>query len=209
MIIPKWSNIMAYINDDCTQCGTCEDACPLDAIITDSDDKYSIDADICTDCGECVDVCPVSAINGPSGSGSGNNDTVSEENIMDSALQFEGTPYPSDMYNPQPGEIDCSHLVHKVSQNAGLNYTYQTTATFAQDNHFIEISANEAQLGDVMLIRGSSSGHMGIYDPNPPYDGYYIYSATSSKGVRYGMPSWFENNTNGEWRYFRYNQGGN
>ncbi len=53
---------MAYvISDECTMCGTCKDACPVEAI-SDGDPKYKIDADICTDCGTCADECPVSAI---------------------------------------------------------------------------------------------------------------------------------------------------
>jgi NAD-dependent dihydropyrimidine dehydrogenase PreA subunit len=200
---------MGYITGACIQCDACRNECPTQAINISYDEMYRIDDNICVDCGECVEACPVDAIVGIGSNKYAGYGTVSGGDIMGSALQFEGTPYPSDMYNPQPGEIDCSHLVHQVYQNVGLDYTYQATATFAQDSNFFEISANDAQLGDVMLIRGSSNGHMGIYDPDPPKGGYYIYSATSSKGVRYGRPSWFEGNTNAEWRYFRYNQGGN
>lgn len=49
------------INDDCTNCGSCEDACPVSAI-SEQGAKRSIDADTCIDCGACVDCCPVSAI---------------------------------------------------------------------------------------------------------------------------------------------------
>jgi NAD-dependent dihydropyrimidine dehydrogenase PreA subunit len=53
---------MAYIiTDECTVCGSCLDACSVDAII-EGDEKYSIDESKCTDCGECCDVCPVEAI---------------------------------------------------------------------------------------------------------------------------------------------------
>lgn len=53
---------MAYqISDDCTLCGVCESACPVEAISA-GDDKYVIDADICTDCGACEATCPVGAI---------------------------------------------------------------------------------------------------------------------------------------------------
>ena len=49
------------ISDECTMCGTCVDACPVEAI-KEGDPKYVIDPDTCTDCGTCVDECPVSAI---------------------------------------------------------------------------------------------------------------------------------------------------
>jgi ferredoxin len=55
-------SIMAYvISDDCTMCGACESACPVEAISA-GDGKYSIDAGSCTDCGACEATCPMSAI---------------------------------------------------------------------------------------------------------------------------------------------------
>jgi len=56
---------MAYtINDECTNCGACDDSCPVDAI-SEKGDKRVIDPDLCTDCGACVDACPVDAIEAP------------------------------------------------------------------------------------------------------------------------------------------------
>jgi ferredoxin len=55
-------NIMAYvISSDCTMCGACESACPVEAISA-GDGKYVIDAGSCTDCGACEATCPMSAI---------------------------------------------------------------------------------------------------------------------------------------------------
>ncbi|MBR4079197.1 MAG: 4Fe-4S binding protein [Christensenellaceae bacterium] len=52
---------MAYvISDDCIACGSCSDACPLDAII--EGDVYKIDEKICADCGACAEECPMDAI---------------------------------------------------------------------------------------------------------------------------------------------------
>ncbi len=53
---------MAYvITDDCVMCGTCADACPVEAI-AEGDGKYVIDADVCAECGTCVAECPSEAI---------------------------------------------------------------------------------------------------------------------------------------------------
>jgi NAD-dependent dihydropyrimidine dehydrogenase PreA subunit len=49
------------ISDDCTNCGSCVDACPVEAIKAGAD-KHEIDPDKCVDCGACVDECPVEAI---------------------------------------------------------------------------------------------------------------------------------------------------
>lgn len=58
----KWRCDMAYtITDSCTNCGVCEDECPVGAI-SEGDDCRVIDADTCTDCGACAEVCPVDAI---------------------------------------------------------------------------------------------------------------------------------------------------
>lgn len=60
--IYKGGRIVAHsINDDCTNCGACEDACPVSAI-SEQSGKRAIDADTCIDCGACVDNCPVNAI---------------------------------------------------------------------------------------------------------------------------------------------------
>ncbi|HPX61419.1 MAG TPA: 4Fe-4S binding protein [Deltaproteobacteria bacterium] len=49
------------INDDCINCGACDDVCPVNAI-SEQGGKHVIDADTCIDCGGCVDACPVNAI---------------------------------------------------------------------------------------------------------------------------------------------------
>ena len=55
---------MAYkISEACTNCGTCESECPVEAI-SEKDGKHAIDAEKCVDCGACSAVCPVEAITG-------------------------------------------------------------------------------------------------------------------------------------------------
>ena len=54
--------IMAYkITDACLSCGTCKDACPVDAI-SEGADKYVIAEDACISCGSCASECPADAI---------------------------------------------------------------------------------------------------------------------------------------------------
>ncbi len=49
------------ISDECICCGSCADACPVEAI-AEGDPTYVVDADVCIDCGACEDACPTGAI---------------------------------------------------------------------------------------------------------------------------------------------------
>ena len=54
---------MAYvISDKCSACGSCKDACPVEAI-AEGDPCYKIDPELCIDCGACAGACPLDAIN--------------------------------------------------------------------------------------------------------------------------------------------------
>ncbi len=48
--------------EKCTGCGLCVDACPVEAISMNDDDKAEVDVATCTECGVCVDECPNDAI---------------------------------------------------------------------------------------------------------------------------------------------------
>ncbi|MDD2484970.1 MAG: 4Fe-4S binding protein [bacterium] len=55
---------MAYkISDECVQCGTCVDTCPVGAIKEENENFLFIDQNGCTKCGTCVNECPIGAIN--------------------------------------------------------------------------------------------------------------------------------------------------
>lgn len=45
----------------CIRCNTCEETCPIDAIVHDSA-NYVVKADVCNGCMACVSPCPTGAI---------------------------------------------------------------------------------------------------------------------------------------------------
>ncbi len=51
------------ITEECIACGACEPECP-DHCISEGEEIYVIDAACCTDCHSCAEVCPVDAIEG-------------------------------------------------------------------------------------------------------------------------------------------------
>jgi ferredoxin len=52
---------MAYkIGEECIACGSCIDACPVEAIAVG--EVYLIDPAKCIDCGACATECPTDAI---------------------------------------------------------------------------------------------------------------------------------------------------
>lgn len=49
------------INEECTNCGACQEECPVEAVSA-GDDAYLIDEELCIDCAACLAVCAADAI---------------------------------------------------------------------------------------------------------------------------------------------------
>lgn len=49
--------------NNCVGCGSCEQACPVEAIVK-QEDKFQINAAECVDCQTCWRICPEKAISG-------------------------------------------------------------------------------------------------------------------------------------------------
>jgi len=57
------SNYVAVVNEDqCTMCGTCEERCPMDAIVVGDGDCATVNADDCIGCGVCTPTCDDEAV---------------------------------------------------------------------------------------------------------------------------------------------------
>lgn len=54
---------MAFVNEKCTQCGTCFGVCPTDAITWQAGQNALVDGSKCVGCGKCAAKCPSEAIN--------------------------------------------------------------------------------------------------------------------------------------------------
>lgn len=46
----------------CTGCGSCQEACPCDAISESEEGYFVVDYDACAECGACFDVCEFNSV---------------------------------------------------------------------------------------------------------------------------------------------------
>lgn len=109
------------------------------------------------------------------------------DEILTQAEKYKGTPY---VYggNSKSG-IDCSHLVCKAVNGAGISMPYTTSKLLGKSVNVRVLGPHETpRTGDIALWPGH---HEGIYDSTPPRAGYNILSATTHGGVRFGPASWF------------------
>ena len=118
----------------------------------------------------------------------GPRDVTPEEGqrILTQGETYLGDPYQIGGFTHNG--IDCSNLVANAINEAGIPYTYSTTAEMATNPGLRPINPSEARAGDIALF----TGHTGIFNPNPPQAGRTLLSAQSKAGqVMYGKISWF------------------
>ncbi|MCI9643400.1 MAG: 4Fe-4S binding protein [Oscillibacter sp.] len=56
------SKRLAQVGRECVACGTCEKACPREAIRVACGVAARVDGELCVGCGKCAKVCPADVI---------------------------------------------------------------------------------------------------------------------------------------------------
>jgi len=95
---------------------------------------------------------------------------------------------------------DCSHYVHDVMNQSGVNVPYVTTGQIGTHPNYQNVSASEARAGDV-IVQG---GHMGIYTGRQDDRGRPVGTQMGTSGARdapWGEGGWFAQP--GDTRYYR------
>lgn len=95
------------------------------------------------------------------GTGYAGADSEELNKMISYALSKTGTPY-SQAKRMQEGYYDCSSLVQRSMEYAGLGGQHLTSRSIHTDSRFYPISMNEIKPGDVLW----SSGHVAIYIGN-------------------------------------------
>lgn len=114
-------------------------------------------------------------------------------NVLAEAQSYQGVPYSLVGANSDYNGTDCSGLVYNSVRNSGVDpsVTYSVANDISNNPGYRALGPDEEPMpGDVIVFPNPGGhGHTGFYDP--ANGDYYVYSATSSKGVRPGKPSWF------------------
>lgn len=85
---------------------------------------------------------------------------------------------------------DCSHYVHDVYQQQGVDVPYETTSTISESSAYDEVPAADARAGDT-IVQG---GHMGIYNGNVDSQGRpegWQMGSSGPKLGKWGPNGWF------------------
>ena len=87
-------------------------------------------------------------------------------NICDLATMYRGHDIGYDIGSDgSDGKIDCSHFVHKVYGECGLDYPYVKSASFARLGHFRKVVNEPVRHGDIIVFLeddGNIEDHSGI-----------------------------------------------
>jgi hypothetical protein len=106
--------------------------------------------------------------------------------ILNAALQVDA---------PEPGTLDCSHLVHQIYANAGFTYPYASSfEIYAGNENFARVRFPHA--GDLIVW----PGHVGIV-VDPAQHRFYSLVRTGLEELDYESPYW---KRRGRPRFYRY-----
>jgi peptidoglycan hydrolase-like protein with peptidoglycan-binding domain len=94
-----------------------------------------------------------------------------------------------------PNSFDCSGFVYWCLNQAGVGVSYMTSSGWRNPGRFKQVSYNELQAGDIIVV----SGHVGIVA-----GGGTIIDASSSNGrvVHRNLGAWWANHFICGWRIF-------
>ena len=86
---------------------------------------------------------------------------------------------------------DCSHFVHDILSQTGIDLPYVTTHSIGGSPDYREVNQEDAFLG-VIVVQG---GHMGVYsgtDASGNILGWQMGNHGAANG-KWGVGGWFEN----------------
>ena len=114
----------------------------------------------------------------PSDAGNSTQASTTENNIVNAAQKYLGTPYVWGGESMAEGGMDCSGFVYNALKDAGYNVTRTTAQGYR--NYGTSVSRTDMQPGDLVFFgKNGSASHVGIYLGN----GQMIHSSGGSKNT--------------------------
>ena len=135
--VPGMQLTIQVAPDDCTGCGVCVQACPVDAIIGTSKHMHVVLSDLCTGCGLCVPPCPVDCIDMPLAQDTGWNQAQAQR----AREQFE---FRNMRLQREKNDLNEQRIKRSQAKHAQLS---------AQGQHVDEDTARKLSIVEAALAR--------------------------------------------------------